>query len=95
VSILGTAPWRQAPRLLLRRPAVLAAIAGTCALLAIAAASGPLFLSSVGAAALQRRVAEQFPEADRPAVTTSPDAADAADASGPGSRAPACPRRTG
>src|SRR5829696_8360385 len=70
VAILGTAPWRRAPRLLLRRPAVLGAIAGTCALLAIAAASGPLFLSSVGAAALQRRVAEQCPEADRPALRT-------------------------
>jgi putative ABC transport system permease protein len=68
VGVLRTEPWRRAPRLLLRHPAVLGAIAGTCALLAIAAASGPLFLSSVGAAALQRRVAEQCPEADRPAL---------------------------
>lgn len=52
MGVLRTAPWRRAPRLLLRRPAVLAAVAGTSALLAIAAASGPLFLSSAGAAAL-------------------------------------------
>lgn len=69
--MLQTEPWRRAPRLLLRHRAVLAAIAGTCALLAIAAASGPLFLSSAGAAALQRRVAEQCPEADRPALRAS------------------------
>jgi putative ABC transport system permease protein len=78
VGILGTAPWRRAPGLLLRRPAVLAAIAGTCALLAIAAASGPLFLSSAGAAALQRRVAAQCPEADRPAVVGEPGPATSA-----------------
>jgi len=71
VGVLRSEPWRRAPRLLLRHPAVLAAIAGTCALLAIAAASGPLFLSSAGAAALQRRVAEQCPEADRPAVRSA------------------------
>jgi putative ABC transport system permease protein len=66
MTVWRTAPWRRAPWLLLRRPAVLAAVAGTFALLGIAAASGPLFLSSAGAAALQRRVAAQCPEADRP-----------------------------
>ena len=55
MSVLRTAPWVRAPGLLLRRPVLLAAIAGTFALLAVAAASGPLFLSSVGAAALQRQ----------------------------------------
>src|ERR1700761_5984721 len=34
----------------------------------MAAASGPLFLASAGAAALQRRVADQCPEADRPSA---------------------------
>ena len=71
MSVLRTAPWVRAPGLLLRRPVLLAAIAGTFALLAVAAASGPLFLSSVGAAALQRQVAAKCPEADRPAVTTA------------------------
>lgn len=74
--MLRTAPWVRAPALMLRRPAVLVAVAGTFALLALAAASGPLFLSSAGAAALQRRVAAQCPEADRPAARTYP--ADAA-----------------
>ena len=68
--MLRTAPWVRAPALMLRRPAVLVAVAGTFALLALAAASGPLFLSSAGAAALQRRVAVQCPEADRPAART-------------------------
>ena len=72
MSVLRTAPWRRAPLLVLRHPAVLLAVAGTCALLAMAAASGPLFLSSVGAASLQGRVAEQCPEADRPAVSAPP-----------------------
>jgi putative ABC transport system permease protein len=71
-GVWRTAPWRRAPRLLLSHRAVLAAIAGTCALLAIAAASGPLFLASAGAAALQRRVTAQCPEADRPAVVAAP-----------------------
>ncbi|HEY6749583.1 MAG TPA: FtsX-like permease family protein [Mycobacteriales bacterium] len=77
MGVLQTEPWRRAPRLLLRHRAVLAAIAGTCALLAIAAASGPLFLSSAGAAALQRRVAEQCPEADRPRLLASPRSGEA------------------
>lgn len=64
MSILRTAPWLRAPVLLLRRPIVAVAIAGSCALLAVGAASGPLFLASVGAAALQRNVAVQCPESD-------------------------------
>lgn len=72
MSVLRTAPWRRAPLLVLRHPAVLLAVAGTCALLAMAAASGPLFLSSVGAASLQGRVAEQCPEADRPTASAPP-----------------------
>lgn len=71
MAFLRSAPWRRAPLLLLRRPVVALAVAGTCALLAVAAASGPLFLASVGASALQRTVAEQCPEADVPAVRRS------------------------
>lgn len=71
MSVVRTAPWRRAPLLLLRRPVVVTAVAGTCALLAVAAASGPLFLASVGAAALQRTVSAQCPEADVPAVRRS------------------------
>lgn len=71
MSILRTAPWRRAPLLLFRRPVVVVAVAGTCALLAVAAASGPLFLASVGASALQRTVSVQCPEADVPTVRRS------------------------
>ena len=71
MSSLRTAPWLRAPVLLLRRPVVAAAVAGSCVLLAIAAASGPLFLASVGSAALQRNVSVQCPEADMPSLSRS------------------------
>src|SRR4051794_7458350 len=52
------APWRRAPLLLLRRRSVLAAVLGAAAVLATSASATPLFLSSVGSAALNRQLAK-------------------------------------
>lgn len=71
MSIWRTAPWLRAPLLLFRRPVVVVAVGATCVLLAVAAASGPLFLASVGAAALNRAASVQCPEADAPTVRRS------------------------
>ena len=66
--ILSTAPWRRAPALVLRAPAVVVAVALSAAVLALAAASGPLFVSATGSAALSRQAAEVCPEALLPAL---------------------------
>lgn len=58
-GVLGTAPWLRAPLLLLRRPAVLLAVAGACLVLGVAAAVPALFLSSAGNAAFDRQVESQ------------------------------------
>lgn len=62
-------PWRRAPGLLLRRPVVFVAVALASAVLAIAAASGVLFLSTVGSAALHTQAAADCPEAGLPGAT--------------------------
>ena len=51
-----TAPFRKAPLLLFRQPAVLASIVGAGAILAMVAALTPLFLSSASSEALQREL---------------------------------------
>jgi hypothetical protein len=43
VSVLGTAPWRRAPLLLRRSPAVLLAVLAAGLILGAAAAATPLF----------------------------------------------------
>jgi putative ABC transport system permease protein len=58
-ATIGSAPWRRAPLLLLRRPAVLISAAGACLVLAASIAAVPLFLSSSGTAALERQAAER------------------------------------
>ena len=58
MSVLRTAPWRRAPLLLRRSPAVLLA-AGL--ILGAAAAATPLFLSSAANAALTRQIEERCP----------------------------------
>jgi putative ABC transport system permease protein len=58
-SALRTAPWTRAPLLLLRQPAVLAAVAGGLMVLGAAIAAPPLFLSSGGNRALADQVAER------------------------------------
>jgi putative ABC transport system permease protein len=61
VSVLRTAPWRRAPLLLRRSPAVLLAMLAAGLILGAAAAVTPLFLSSAANAALGRQVAERCP----------------------------------
>src|SRR5687767_492086 len=56
MGVLSTSPWRRAPRLIWRQPAVVAAVAGGVLVLAAAAAATPLFLSSSRSAVQQRQV---------------------------------------
>ncbi|MGH3265109.1 MAG: hypothetical protein ACRDNS_24305, partial [Trebonia sp.] len=70
-SVLGSSPWTRAPLLLLRQPSVFLAILGASAILAIAAASGVLFLSTLGTASLQAQAAATCPEYTLPTVSTS------------------------
>lgn len=58
---LRTAPWRRAPRLLWGHWGVVLTVAGACAVVAAAAAAVPLYLSSVGSAAVSLQVDERCP----------------------------------
>ena len=58
---LSAAPWRRAPRVLLRRPGVLASVAGAVAVLVASVAGAPLFLSSAGTAAVAAQADERCP----------------------------------
>lgn len=71
MSAATTAPWLRAPLLLLRRPVVFAAIAAASAVLAVAAASGPLFLSTVATASLAAQSEQRCPEASQPGVVAT------------------------
>src|SRR5579872_1892988 len=79
-GVLGTAPWRRAPLLLLRHPPVLAAVAGAAMVLGSAAAVGPVFLSSAGSAAVSKQVASRC--AFDAGVTVSAQATGVSTASG-------------
>lgn len=59
--VLATKPFTRAPMLLLRRPAVFAAVAGAAAILSLVASSTPLYLSSAGTSALERELAGRCP----------------------------------
>lgn len=59
LATLASPPWRRAPTLLGRQPGVLAAVVGACAVMAAAASSVPLFVSSVGTAANQVQADER------------------------------------
>ena len=61
VSVLGSAPWRRAPLLLRRSPAVLLAVLAAGLILGTAAAATPLFLTSAANAALARQMEERCP----------------------------------
>src|SRR4029453_16615334 len=61
MSVLGSAPWRRAPLLLRRSPAVLLAVLAAGLILGTAAAATPLFLTSVANAALTRQLADRCP----------------------------------
>ena len=56
---MSSPPWRRAPWLLLRRPGVLATVAGACAVLSAAVAGVPMFLSSVGTEAIAQQVGDR------------------------------------
>ncbi len=60
-ATLTSAPWRRAPWLLRRRPGVLVAMAGACAVLAASLASVPLFLSAAGTEAVELQADERCP----------------------------------
>lgn len=59
--VLGTAPWRRAPLLLRRQPAVLSAVLFSGLILGAASAAVPLFESSVASAANAKQVAQRCP----------------------------------
>lgn len=68
-STLLAAPWVRAPLLLRRAPGVVVALVVATAILGIAAASGPLFLSSAGSATFARGVDSGCVERARPSVS--------------------------
>jgi putative ABC transport system permease protein len=65
---ITTSPWVRAPLLLLRQPVVFLAIVAATGILAIAAASGPLFLSTIGTASLHAQAQQRCPESAQPTV---------------------------
>ncbi|MPQ99317.1 FtsX-like permease family protein [Modestobacter sp. I12A-02628] len=76
------APWTRAPLLGLRQPAAVLAVLVTSAILACAAASAPLFLSSARSAALQQQLAQGCAEVGwgQIGVDSGPPVSQAADA---------------
>jgi putative ABC transport system permease protein len=60
-GVLATAPWRRAPLLLRRQPAVLGAVLFAGLILGAASAADPLFESSVASAANAKQVAQRCP----------------------------------
>jgi hypothetical protein len=58
-GLLAAPPWRRAPLLLRREPAVLLAVLGAAVVLGATAAATPLFASSVGSAALHLDTAKR------------------------------------
>jgi putative ABC transport system permease protein len=68
-GVATTSPWRRAPILLLRHPAVFLAVVAATAVLAIAAASGVLFVSTLDTASLQAQAAQDCPERSMPAFS--------------------------
>jgi putative ABC transport system permease protein len=56
---IGTAPWRRAPLLLRRQPAVLAAVVFAGVILGAAAAAVPVFESSVASAAIATQIGQR------------------------------------
>lgn len=69
LGTLRTAPWVRAPTLLVRAPGVVVALVLATAVLGVAAASGPLFLSSVGSATLTQQADAACVETSRPGLS--------------------------
>jgi len=67
-GVWAAAPWRRAPLLLGRQPVVFLAVALAAAILAVAAASGVLFLSTIGTASFRAQQAGDCPEFSLPAL---------------------------
>ncbi|PZS04765.1 MAG: hypothetical protein DLM56_05170 [Pseudonocardiales bacterium] len=74
-GVLNTPPWRRAPLLVARQPPVFLALALAAAVLALAAASGPLFLAATGTAALHISAARSCPEQGEAGLSVAGDAA--------------------
>ena len=84
---LRTSPWVRAPILLLRHPAVFLAIVAATAVLAIAAASGVLFVSTLDTASLQNQAAGDCPERSMPGFSSDVPPSSLADARAAGLKA--------
>ena len=70
MAVLLLPPWRRAPLLPFRQPAVILAVLGAAAILACASASAVLFLSSASSESLHRIVAAGCPDATGVTVAT-------------------------
>ncbi len=69
--VLATAPWRRAPLLLRRQPAVLSAVLLAGLILGAASAAVPLFESSVASAANAKQIAQRCPATVGYSLTTA------------------------
>jgi putative ABC transport system permease protein len=69
--VLRTLPWRRAPMLLARQPLVASVLLLAATVLAMAAATAPLFLSTIGTASLHSAAAQRCPEQAMPAAITN------------------------
>ncbi len=70
VGALGTPPWRRAPLLGAGQPGAALAVLVATAILGVASASGPLFLSSAGSGALARILGSYCAEQRVPGVAS-------------------------
>ena len=58
-SVLRSAPWRRAPVLFLKQPAVALVVGTTALILGVSAAAAPLYLASVGSASVSLQMAQR------------------------------------
>ena len=58
-SVLRSAPWRRAPVLFLKQPAVALVVGATAIILGVSAAAAPLYLASVGSASVSLQMAQR------------------------------------
>lgn len=63
LSVLGLPPWLRAPLLLYREVGAFSAMMVAAIIVSVASSSAPLFLGTIGAAALERTIAAGCPEA--------------------------------
>ncbi len=90
VALLTSRPWQRAPLLAAGQPSAAFAVLVATAILGATSASGPLFQSSAGTAAVGRALGAECPEQGTPGVTTvDPDATTAISVNAPPAQAPA------